>query len=344
MSPISAPAKVLVTGANGFVATWLVKTLLEKGYTVRGTIRSESKGAHLRKIFKAYGDKLELVIVPDITQEGAFDEAVKGVDVVEHTASPFHAKATDPDDMIKPAVSGTVGVLESIKKYGTSVKRVIVTSSVAAMVNPFNTERVVTLDENSWDEPAITFVKEHGKNSPPALWYLASKTLAEKAAWKFVEDNKGSISFDLVVLNPPYVFGPSLLEVHSAADLNESLEELYSTVIKGNPHFIPEVPHGFIDVRDLAEAHVRAAEKAAAGGKRLIVSGGSYHWQDLTDIAVSLNIIEGIPKGNPGAGKPISAGLTLKSENTKEILGMQFRPLEEVIRDVLTDLKQKGVA
>jgi hypothetical protein len=94
-----SPAKVLVTGANGFLATWVVKKYLEAGYSVRGTVRSLSKSAFLNDKFAHYGERFELVVVEDITKDGAFDEAVKGVDAIAHTASPFHFKATDPDGM-----------------------------------------------------------------------------------------------------------------------------------------------------------------------------------------------------------------------------------------------------
>ena len=99
MVAISSPAKVLVTGANGYLATWVVKKYLEAGYSVRGTVRSLSKSAFLSDKFARYGDRFELVVVEDITKDGAFDEAVKGVDAIAHTASPFHYKATEPDGM-----------------------------------------------------------------------------------------------------------------------------------------------------------------------------------------------------------------------------------------------------
>ncbi len=99
MVAISAPAKVLVTGANGYLATWVVKKYLEVGYSVRGTVRSLSKSAFLNEKFAHHGDRFEPVIVEDITKDGAFDEAVKGVDVIAHTASPFHYKSTNPDGM-----------------------------------------------------------------------------------------------------------------------------------------------------------------------------------------------------------------------------------------------------
>ena len=97
MVAVSSPAKVLVTGANGYLAVWVVKKYLEAGYSVRGTVRSLSKSAFLTEKFSDYGDRFELVVVNDITKGGAFDEAVKGVDVIAHTASPFHYKATSPD-------------------------------------------------------------------------------------------------------------------------------------------------------------------------------------------------------------------------------------------------------
>src|SRR6266851_5869921 len=102
MVAVSSPAKVLVTGANGYLAVWVVKNYLEAGYSVRGTVRSLSKSASLADTFSKYGDRFELVVVKDITKDGAFDEAVKGVDAIAHTASPFHFKATNPDGMMFP--------------------------------------------------------------------------------------------------------------------------------------------------------------------------------------------------------------------------------------------------
>ncbi len=99
MVAISPPAKVLVTGANGYLATWVVKKYLEAGYSVRGTVRSLPKSAFLNDKFSHYGNRFELVVVEDITKDGAFDEVVKGVDVIAHTASPFHNNSTYPDGM-----------------------------------------------------------------------------------------------------------------------------------------------------------------------------------------------------------------------------------------------------
>jgi nucleoside-diphosphate-sugar epimerase len=121
MPTIPDDAKVLVTGANGFLAVWTVKAFLDKGYTVVGTVRSESKGSHLKKIFKEYGDRLQLAVVEDITAEGAFDDVVKDIDGIAHTASPYHYAAEDPQDLLNPAINGTLSILRSAFKNGSNV-------------------------------------------------------------------------------------------------------------------------------------------------------------------------------------------------------------------------------
>ena len=164
-------------------------------------------------------------------QEGAFDEAVKGVDAIEHTASPFHLKAVEPDEIIVPAVKGTVGVIQSAIKYGSSVKRIVVTSSTASVLTAQSTPR--TFNENDWNEAAIVEAREKGRDAAPVVKYRASKTLAEKAAWELFEKNKDKVSWDLVVLNPPFVFGPVIHGVPSPEALNQSMNEWFFTVFRG---------------------------------------------------------------------------------------------------------------
>ncbi|KAG1876139.1 hypothetical protein C8R48DRAFT_669334 [Suillus tomentosus] len=199
---INKDRAVLVSGANSYIAVWVVRTLLKKGYSVRGTVRSEEKAVHLRQLFSSYGDKHEVVVVEDITKEGAFDEAVKGVDAIEHTASPFHMNAYDPDELIIPAVNGTVGMLKSALKYGQSVKRIVITSSGAAVLRDTTTPS--TFSELNWNEQCLEIVREKGREAPNMMKYRASKTLAEKAAWEFWNKHKANVGWDLTVLNPPY--------------------------------------------------------------------------------------------------------------------------------------------
>ncbi|TFY73351.1 hypothetical protein EWM64_g10661 [Hericium alpestre] len=348
MPAVSAPAKVLVTGANGFLAVWVVRTLLEQGYSVRGTVRSAKKGEHVRALFGSYGNKLELVVVEDITKAGAFDEAVKGVDVVEHTASPWRYSASEPNDFIIPAVKGTVGVLESIRKHAPSVKRVIITASMASVLESFGkNDPVIRYDETSWNNSVLVELEKNPLKLLPVQWYCASKMLAEKAAWDFVEEHKSEINFDLTVLNPPYIYGPVLDEVPSPEKLNQSLSELYNIMIQSDattPY--PEYANGWIDVRDAALAHVLAASTPAAGGNRFIIAAGTYHFQEILDTANAINppIVRNLVKGTPGTGREVSANWTLDTSKVERVLGIKWRPLQETIADTLADWKQKGFA
>ncbi|OSX58892.1 hypothetical protein POSPLADRAFT_1059984 [Postia placenta MAD-698-R-SB12] len=339
--PAVTSGKILVSGANGFVAVWVVKSLLERGYTVRATVRSENKGTHLRKIFASYGDKLELVTVPDITTAGAFDEAVKGVDAIEHTASPFHFKADEPEEMITPAVHGTVRILESVAAHGTSVKRVIVTSSVAAVFTAQSTPR--TFSEVDWNEGSINDCKANGRNAHPVSKYCASKTLAERAAWEFMEKNKGKLAWDLVVLNPPYVFGPLLHEVSGPDALNESSQEWYDAVVKStlSPKDLSTTGAEWIDVRDLGDLHALALEKEEAGGQRLLISGGLWKWQDWVN--ASRKAGADVAPGDTTYDPKTTTHLTVYDvSKSSKIFGFKYRTMDETTRDILADFKSRG--
>lgn len=168
---------------------------------------------------------------PNGLQEGAFDDAVKGVDAIAHTASPFHFNVKDPQELIVPAVAGTGSILQSALKFANdTVKRVVITSSTAAVFYPVTEARV--FDETDWNEASIREVETLGAGAAPSAMYRASKTLAERAAWKFVENNKGKLNWDLAVVNPPFVYGPVLHEVSSPESLNTSMLEWYDVVVK----------------------------------------------------------------------------------------------------------------
>ena len=140
--------------------------------------------------------------------------------------------AVDPDEIINPAVQGTTRILESALAHGTNVKRVVILSSVASVVTIQTEPRVFT--EVDWNEDSIVAVREQGAKADNGVKYQASKTLAERAAWDFVEKNKGKISWDLVVLNPPYVFGPPIHDVASPKTLNTSMADWFQIVFKGS--------------------------------------------------------------------------------------------------------------
>jgi len=352
MPTIAPNSKVLVSGANGFLAAWVVRTLLEKGYSVRGTVRSEKKGQHLKEIFKEYEGKLETIIVKDITEDGAFDEAVKGVDAIEHISSPFVTDAKTPDELIIPAVQGTVRMLESALNFGTSVKRIVITSSTAAILQTAPHPQVFT--EKNWDEQAIEQAQDPETASGWVI-YRASKTLAEKAAWKFVEEHK-DIGWDLTVLNPPFIFGPVIHSVSKPEHLNTSVKDWYDTLCTPTANGrstaeLATVGSEWVDVRDLAEAHVKVLETEKAGGKRMLISAGLFKWQDWADIVNALptatlsSLAHKTTVGNPGSGscRPDTVHMnTYDISLSKEILGLKYRTKEESAKDMIEDFAKRG--
>ena len=154
------------------------------------------------------------------------------MDAIEHTASPFHRKADDPNELIRPAIHGTKSVLTSALKYGSAVKRVVITSSCASVIDPLPEPTVFS--EKNWNQSTPRECEEKGRNASQSSKYRASKTLAERAAWQFMEDNKSQLKFDLTCINPPFVYGPVLHEVDKAENLNTSAHDWYSAVIQGN--------------------------------------------------------------------------------------------------------------
>lgn len=218
---------VLVTGASGFIAGSVVRLLQDRGYTVRGTVRSlrdQSRVGHLKELFP----DLQLYEA-DLLTEGTFDEAAKGADYVMHTASPFQLTVSDPQrDLIDPALQGTLNVLRAAARSGT-VKRVVVTSSCAAVASQaVPPDDKVLLDSSlacwlvfeGWTQPADVdgtcaqqVWTEEDWNTDSTLEnapYRLSKSLAEKAAWDFVNEGEGKGKFDLAVVNPSFVLGPPL--------------------------------------------------------------------------------------------------------------------------------------
>ncbi|KAI0746594.1 NAD-P-binding protein [Daedaleopsis nitida] len=342
--PAITTGKVLVTGANGYIAVWIVKYLLEAGFAVRGTVRAESKATHLHTLFQAYGDKFEAVIVSDITKDDAFTPHVQDVDAILHTASPFHMKAVEPEELIGPAVRGTLAALTAAHTHGGAVRRVVVLSSTAALFRVPDNGPVV-LDESAWNEQAIAAVKDKGRAADAVTKYRASKTLAERAAWDWYEERKGAggVGWDLVVLNPPFVYGPVLHEVDKPEHLNESVRDWWYNIVEGKLDDATRANGGamFVDVRDIARAHVLALLKPEAGGHRFIISAGPYKWQDF--VSAAHRWLNKLPVGNTSYD-PSKAQHILQYDNSKgiKILGITYRSIDEVTKDSLDDFKARG--
>ncbi|KAL7416415.1 putative dihydrokaempferol 4-reductase [Mrakia frigida] len=344
MSTTSLPtkgSKVLLTGASGFLAIHVAEALFDQGFKIVGTVRSNEKGDYLKELFK--GKPFEYVIVEDVGKDDAFDEAVKGVEAVVHTASPFHVKADEPSELIQPAVDGTIGVLKSALKNGKDVKRVVITSSVASIEN-LDKKGPYTWTEADWNTFSEKEINEKGREASGADKYYASKTLAERAAWSFIEENKPS--FDLVTICPPYVFGPVLQDVPSIEKINTSVG-LFVQVIDGSTKdsALPGPVGNWVDVREVAVAHAKALVVPEAGGERFIVSAGPFCLQDFADaISSAYPDLSKVPKGKAGAAKEANDPKTARvfdGSKATRVLGVKYRPIEETSRDVYESLKAK---
>lgn len=249
---------VLVTGGSGFVGVHCILQLLEKGYQVRTTLRSMNRKAEVIDMLKEGGitdfENLSFYEA-NLTQDDNWDEAVEGCDFVLHVASPISLALPQSDDeIIKPAVDGTLRVLKAAKKAG--VKRVVITSNFGA-VGYSHKDMHTQITEESWTDP----------NEKNLTAYLKSKIFAERAAWDFMEKEGGDL--ELSVINPAGIFGPSL-----GKDLSSGFE-LLKKVLDGSMKAIPKIPFGVVDVRDVADLHIRAMINPKAKGERfLAIAGG----------------------------------------------------------------------
>ncbi|GMH04430.1 hypothetical protein Nepgr_006269 [Nepenthes gracilis] len=319
---MSAAGKVVcVTGASGYIASWLVKLLLQRGYTVRGTVRDPDdwrKTEHLLRLDGAE-ERLQL-FKSDLLTEGSFDSVVDGCDGVFHLASPVIMDANDPQaELIDPAVSGVLNVLKSCAKVA-SIRRVVVTSSLAAVSfngKPLNAD--VTVDENWFSDPAFC---EESK-----LWYYLSKTLAEQAAWKFAKEN----GIDLVVLNPGYVIGPLLQPT-----INLTVKTILDLI--GAPTF-PNTTYRWVDVRDVANAHIQAFEISSASG-RYCLAACSSHFSEVTKILRQLFPHLRLPEKPADDGGHSWPTYHVSKEKAKS-LGIIFTPLEVSLKDTVESFREK---
>ncbi len=260
---IGTHSMILVTGASGFIASHIVRELLERGYSVRGTVRSLSDPAKVDFLAALPGAAERLTLVEaDLLVEGSFDSAAAGCDVVMHTASPYLVNVRDPQrDLVDPAVNGTLNVLRAAAK--ANARRVILTSSMAAISDEPRPDKVFS--EADWNERSSL------KRNP----YYYSKVKAEKAAWSFVQTT--SPSFDLVVINPFLVLGPSLgPEINTT---NAIFRDLLSGVYPG----ILALSWGLVDVRDVAIAHALAMENPSASG-RYLCAGETYTMKQVVEV------------------------------------------------------------
>ncbi|KAL9310895.1 putative cinnamyl-alcohol dehydrogenase [Arabidopsis thaliana] len=308
---------VCVTGASGYIASWIVKLLLLRGYTVRATVRNPmdtKKTKHLLTLEGA-SERLKL-FKSDLLEEGSFDQAIEGCDGVFHTASPVSFTVIDPQtEMIDPAVNGTLNVLRTCAKV-SSVKRVIVTSSTAATLS-INPNDVV--DETVFTDLSVYLAMK--------AWYGYSKTLAEETAWRFAKEN----GIDLVVMNPGNVIGPVLQPT-----LNYSVEVIVDLINGKNPS--NSFYYRFMDVRDVSLAHIKAFEVPSASG-RYILADPDVTMKDIQKLLHELfPDLCRVDKDNENEVGEMAYKVCVDKLKS---LGIEFTPIKESLKDTVVSLKER---
>ena len=312
----------MVTGVTGYIGQHCGAELLRQGYEVVGTIRSMEKAEAVREGIAKVAPVENLTFVEaDLISDEGWDEAMSDCKFVLHVASPFIiADPEDENEMISPAVDGTLRVLSAAKVVG--VERVVVTSSLIAIIAGKLSGHYGT---DSWSDPN----EEIGT-------YAKSKTLAEQAAWEFAKAN----DIDLVVINPGGVMGPTL----TGRVEGESLT-MISDIITGKYPLVPDICVGFIDVRDVAKLHVAAMTAAGAVGKRFIASSDEpLHFKEVTGILKNAGYKKASTRQAPkfllkimslfddqvkGLLPMVGERQTVANEETYEVLGWEPTPMDQ---------------
>lgn len=337
---------ILITGGTGYLGSWVVKGLLEKAYTVRLTVRNKNKKEgyrHLSEIAESTPGNLE-IYEADLLIPGSFDKAAMGADAIIHMASPFYLDVKDAQkELIDPALKGTRNVLEAANNSDT-VKKVVLTSSVAAIYG----------DNIDMKEQGLKEFSEVHFNTSSSLThqpYSFSKVVAEKEAWKI---HKSQEQWELIVMNPAFVMGPAL-SLNSSSESLKFMEDMLSGKFKMGA---PDLQFGYVDVRDVANAHILALENDKAKGRHIL----SERTAGIYDLA---GIIEDKFPGKYKLPRMVSpkpllyligwmfglkwkfiqrnVGHPIKLNNTKSKreLGLVYTPLEKTIEDMVLQKQMK---
>jgi nucleoside-diphosphate-sugar epimerase len=351
MTTIDKTKPVMVTGANGYVASWIVKKLLDEGITVHAAVRNpdnDQKVGHLKTLAENSKGVLKL-FKADLLTSGAYKEAMEGCELVYHTASPFITDVKDPQkELIEPAEKGTENVLFTANEVA-SVKRVVVTSSVAAIFTD-----------------AIDSVNAPGGQLTEEIWnttasidyqpYYYSKTLAEQKAW---EIQKKQSQWDLITVNMSLVLGPALNPKQTTSESMNILKMMGDGQMKMGA---PRIGVGLVDVRDVAEAHFKAGYVAEAKGRYIT----SAYNTNFLEMAMELQEKYGAKYPIPKNGIPkflllllgpivnklftrkfiknnVDIPFNASNAKIKKDLGMSFTPMKTTMEDSFQMLIDEGI-
>lgn len=330
---------IVVSGANGFIASHVVDQFLQAGYRVRGTVRSLQRASWLQSFFdKRHGqEKFSLFEVPDMAAPGAFNEAIKGAAGFAHVATPV-MQLFDPNEAIPAVVEGTLNALRAAAKE-SSVKRVVLTSSSTAAASPQPNKEFV-IDTNTWNDEAVKAAW-----APPPYEglqrrldvYSAGKTQAEQAAWKFIREEKPSFTLNTIlpnanmgtILSPEHQGYPSTAGwVRALWDGFEGHEDL-----KFNP------PQYYVNVQDNARVHVAAMIYQDVVGERLFTFAHPYSWNDILAIFRKLYPQRKFIDDIPDIGRDLSKVANERAEELLRRFGIPgWTSLEDSVKAIVDTL------
>ena len=338
--------KVLITGASGYIGKHITLQLLNQGYEVRASVRKLSKADEVRNAVKPHlidssnlDTRLTFVEL-DLEKDAGWDVALSGIDVLMHTASPFPiASPKDENDLIRPAVDGTLRALKAAKKAG--VKRVILTSSNASVYGRDLPAGKTEYDETMWTDVTHPIGRQA---------YTKSKTLAEQAAWDFVKTQAPEIA--LTTINPVLVLGAPL-----DSNFGSSIS-VVERILKGKDPMLPDLKFGIVDVRDVAQMHVQAIKVDATKGERILAASETISFVGIAKFLKSmyptckaksaqaptflikfLSLFDGeIKSVLPLLGKP----MITSNQEAQRLLGMKFIPVEVSLRESADYLIKNG--
>jgi dihydroflavonol-4-reductase len=327
--------KVLVTGATGYIGLHCIDQLLKQGYAVNGSIRSPEREEEVFQALQKNNTSTEHLnlFTFNLTDDEGWDEGMAGCDYLLHVASPISISTKDEEFFVGPAVAGVNRAMKFAQKH--NLKKVVLTSSVAAIFE--TTVLKQYYDESDWSDP----------NKKTINYYAKSKTLAEMAAWDFIKEEDNP--FELAVINPALVIGPSL-----SGDLGESNKAIEMVVTGRMPVSVP-LQFGYVDVRDVATAHILAMQNPESNGKRFALSEKDLWYKDVAKL-LRENGYKKAPKINiPAWITPVLAKFNeeLKfslpfigrirsvkyATNAKDILGWSPRPAEDSILEVAKQIE-----
>lgn len=344
----------VVTGANGYIASALVKSLVDGGRHVRATVRRQEAGEALRGTLAADAKgQLEIAIVQDISSPGAFKEALQGATHVFHMASPLPSagKVDAKRDFLDPALAGTLTLLQDAQSTPT-VQKVVLTSSVASILDQakFNTGGSFT--ESDWNPVTYDQAAKLGEQlavADPETYvmlsmaiYAASKKVAEEAAWKFVRENK--VDYALSAVHPSLVIGKPTMK--SADGLTSGTNGMFWQLLNTRPVKPENTTTGYVDLRDVVEGHIQAMERKEADGGRFLLIGGQPMNHELINWAKQHN--DSLPFGKvdvPADADEIKRKVTrFDTSASQKVLGIRYKLMQQTVADFVDWAAETGNA